>query len=253
MLRCCAMVNKMQIKTDTLGQDFILISRGSFLMGKEGSGASPSEGPVQKVKLERDYWFSTRPVTQSVWSAVMGSNPSKFQQGFEAGLRPVERVSWLEATQFGDKLYEYLGEEGWHTKGTFRLPSESEWEYAARAGTTSDWYCGDADHSIHQHIWNAGNSGAKTNVVGQKEPNPWGLHDICGNVGEWCLDNWHSTHQNLPLDGSPRVGGGDAGRRVHKGGSWFTESEATRCGARASAPVNKCSDGIGLRILWQEL
>ena len=174
-------------------------------------------------------------------------------QGFESGLRPVERVSWLEASQFGDKLHEHLGEDGWHAKGTFRLPSEAEWEYAARAGTTSDWYCGDADHKIHQHIWNAGNSGAKTNIVGQKEANPWGLHDICGNVGEWCLDNWHPNHQALPLDGKPRVGGGDAGRRVHKGGSWFTESEATRCGARASALVDKCSDGIGLRVLWQEL
>ena len=90
-------------------------------------------------------------------------------------------------------------------------------------------------------------------MVSQKEANPWGIHDICGNVAEWCLDTWHDDYKGAPCDASAWLVGGDPARRVHRGGSWFTESEATRSAARASAEVERVSDGIGLRLVWQAL
>lgn len=237
------------IRSDALGQEFVLLPVGESIFGSNDGW--PSEKPRMGIKLDSELWFSVRPVTQSVWSAVMGINPSRFQSGFEAGLRPVERIDWSEAAAFGQHLSDHLS-DGWHSEGIFRLPSEAEWEYAARAGTDTQWYCGDQDSSIHDHIWNAGNSGATTRMVGQKNPNPWGIHDICGNVSEWCLDNWFEDHSGRTNDCAPRYGG-DESRRVHRGGSWFMESESTRCAARASSPVDRRSDGLGLRLVWEPL
>ena len=244
----------MQRRTDPLGQEYILIPAGEYGIGSDGSGSHPNESPFRKVKLDSEIWISIRPVLQSVWSEVCGSNPSRFCDGFEAGLRPVERVDWISANNFGDRLAVFLeSTDGWHNDGIFRLPSEAEWEIAARAGTKSEWYSGDADRDIHEHVWNAGNSGGGSKVVAQKEANPWGVHDICGNVAEWCLDTWHDDYNGAPSDASAWLAGGDPARRVHRGGSWFTESEATRSAARASAEIDRVSDGIGSRLVWQAL
>ena len=244
----------MQTRKDPLGQEYIQIPAGEYGIGSVRLGSHPNESPIRTVKLRSEVWVSIRPVLQSIWSEVCGSNPSRFSDGFEAGLRPVERIDWISANNFGDRLAEFFETmDGWHHNGIFRLPSEAEWEIAARAGTKSEWYSGDADRDIHEHVWNAGNSGGCSKVVSQKEANPWGIHDICGNVAEWCLDTWHDDYKGAPCDASAWLVGGDPARRVHRGGSWFTESEATRSAARASAEVERVSDGIGLRLVWQAL
>ena len=184
----------MQTRKDPLGQEYIQIPAGEYGIGSVRLGSHPNESPIRTVKLRSEVWVSIRPVLQSIWSEVCGSNPSRFSDGFEAGLRPVERIDWISANNFGDRLAEFFETmDGWHHNGIFRLPSEAEWEIAARAGTKSEWYSGDADRDIHEHVWNAGNSGGCSKMVSQKEANPWGIHDICGNVAEWCSEgpeNW---------------------------------------------------------------
>ncbi len=162
----------------------------------------------------------------------MATEPSRFKEGWAAGLRPVEMISWLDAMRFIERLNQIDIETKFELSGLWRLPTEAEWEYAARAGTLTRWHFGDDDHDLDSHGWHAGNSGATTRQVGQKTPNPWGLFDMHGLVGEWCFDEARD------------------GRRVHKGGSWFTESESTRCAARSTAAPDKRSDGIGMRLVW---
>ena len=220
------------IFTNEWGGSFILIEPGSFNMGDKNG--SKFEKPVRNVEIEEPYFIGARPVTQVEWTSVMGNNPSKFSEGWSAGLRPVEMVSWLDCMSFISKLNEIDQDEKLGLVGSWRLPTESEWEFACRAGTATKWFHSDADSDLDEVGWHAGNSGATTREVGQKKANDWGLFDVHGLVGEWCSDEWEDN--NL--------------RRVHRGGSWFTESDATRSAARASANVDRRSDGIGFRLVW---
>ena len=218
--------------TNEWGGSFVLIEPGSFLMGDENG--SKFEKPIRKVEITEPYFIGARPVTQVEWTSVMGDNPSKFNQGWSAGLRPVEKVSWLDCMSFISKLNEIDQSEKLGLVGSWRLPTEAEWEFACRAGTTTKWFHSNQDFDLDEVGWHAGNSGATTREVGQKKANDWGLFDVHGLVGEWCSDMWYND--NL--------------RRIHRGGSWFTESDATRSAARSSANVDRCSDGIGFRLVW---
>jgi formylglycine-generating enzyme required for sulfatase activity len=178
----------------------------------------------------------------------MGSNPSTFQEGWSAGLRPVESISMDEVELFLERLNEKeQGTERLGVVGHWRLPSESEWEYAAKAGTSGRWWFGDRDSELDEHGWHAGNSGGSTREVGLKKANPWGFHDMNGLINEWCADHWIPHFQiertQQPLNASLE-------RYVVKGGSWFTESDSTRSAARSFADRSKKSDGLGLRMVW---
>ena len=194
--------------TNSVGMKFVLIEPGTFLMGSD-TGTS-DEKPVHKVTLTEGFYMQVTEVTQAQWQAVMGDNPSTFK-GPE---RPVETVSWNDAQEFLKKLN--TKEKG----AKYRLPSEAEWEYAARAGQTGE------PPNLDAVAWYNKNSDKQTHPVGQKQPNGWGLYDMLGNVAEWCADWWDEEYyaKSPPVDPS----GPDKGSlRAERGSSWYYPAEST--------------------------
>ena len=167
---------------DRFGIAFILIPAGTFQMGSEHG--NDDEKPVHTVRLSRPFYLGIYPVTQRQWEAVMGSNPSHFQ-GPE---HPVEQVSW-------DKVQEFIRSLNTHEgRALYRLPTEAEWEYAARAGATGAYCFGDNVIQLSQYAWDADNAKGTTHPVGQLQPNSWGLYDMHGNVCEWVQD-WYGSQE----------------------------------------------------------
>ncbi|NQT39791.1 MAG: formylglycine-generating enzyme family protein, partial [Planctomycetes bacterium] len=156
--------------------DLVLIPAGSFLMGDDRAK------PVHKVRITKPFYLGKYEVTQEQWEAVMGSNPSNFK----GAKNPVEQVSWDNCQQFLVKLNAKSGGQG----GKFVLPTEAQWEYACRAGSTGKFCFGDDEKQLGEYAWYGENSGSKTHPVGEKKPNTFGLHDMHGNVWEWCHD-WY--------------------------------------------------------------
>ncbi len=211
-----------------------LIVRPAFNNENGGSFVLIEPGQNGNLVVEEPFFIGVRPVTQVEWATVMGNNPSKFQDGWSAGLRPVESVSWLDCQSFISKLNEVETEQRLGLSGMWRLPTAVEWEYACRAGTQSRWFHSDRDKDLDEVAWHAGNSGATTREVGQKKANAWGLYDCHGNVAEWT----DSAKDKL---------------RVTKGGSWLMESESTTSSAAGSSNIDKRSDAIGLRLVWSPI
>jgi formylglycine-generating enzyme required for sulfatase activity len=197
--------------TNSIGMELILISPGEFLMGSEDGGSW--EKPVRRVHISQPFYLGKYPVTQAQWQAVMGNNPSHFTGDLN---RPVEQVSWEDAQEFLRKLNERE-----KSGKPYRLPTEAEWEYAARAGTTTTYCFGDDPQRLGEYAWYSENSGSKTHPVGQLKSNAWGLYDIHGNVWEWVQD-WFAEdfyRQRSNPDRDPQ--GPDNGQyRVLRGGSW---------------------------------
>ncbi|MEI6861954.1 MAG: formylglycine-generating enzyme family protein, partial [Verrucomicrobiota bacterium] len=179
------------------------------------------ERPVTWVRLTQSFWLGRTEVTQAQWAAVMGSNPSYFK-GDEL---PVEQVSWDDAIEFCRKLTERERAAGRLPAGyTFTLPTEAQWEYACRAGTTGD-YAGD----IGVMAWTIENSGGTTHQVGRKQANGWGLSDMSGNVWEWCLD-WVGDYRGGEVT-NPR-GPPSGSERVTRGGGWGYDAAGGRSAIR---------------------
>lgn len=222
--------------------ELVRIPAGSFLMGSVYDPpyhTSGIEGPVHRVTINYDFLMTKYEITQGQWFAVMNGFPST-QPAANVNL-PVAYVSWNDAQAFIAKL-NTLG------VGTFRLPSEAEWEYACRAGTSTRWYFGDGPEAeLGNYAWYSANntpSGAK--VVGQKLPNPFGLYDMHGNVWEWVEDWFHSTYEGAPTDGSAWVD--PAGTyRVLRGGAFSFSAAACRSASRNSlSPVSLTLYGVRL-------
>jgi formylglycine-generating enzyme required for sulfatase activity len=233
--------------------DMVLIPGGSFMMGSLDSevGRISYEGPRHKVTLP-EFWMGKYPVTQAQYQAIMGNNPAKFK----GDNRPVDQVSWNEAMEFCDRLSKKLGQP-------YTLPSEAQWEYACRAGTTTPFHFGetitsDLANYDGNHTYGTGPKGIyreKTTDVGSFPPNGFGLYDMHGNVWEWCLDHWHNSYQGAPADGSVWVSDenkvlGLFSQRVCRGGSWFTYPWICRCAYRRinSIPALRVND-IGFRVV----
>jgi formylglycine-generating enzyme required for sulfatase activity len=201
--------------------EMVYIPPGSFQMGSpnDEEGRYSDEGPVRRVTLD-GFWMGKYPVTQAQYRAIMGSNPSHFT----GDNRPVESVSWNDAKEFFRKLSDRTGK-------TFTLPTEAQWEYACRAGTTTRYSFGDDAGRLGEYAWYSGNSNSQTHPVGQKKPNAWGLYDMHGNVLEWCLDDWHDNYNGAPVDGS-RWGDGTGSGRVMRGGGWGFSAGLCRSACR---------------------
>jgi formylglycine-generating enzyme required for sulfatase activity len=185
--------------------EMVSLPAGKFLMG---SSESNYEKPQHQVKIN-SFAIGKYPITQAQYQAVMGNNPSNFKNNPQ---NPVEQVSWNDAQAFCKKLSQITGK-------TYRLPTEAEWEYACRAGTTTRYYFGDDANQLENYAWYSENSNGTTHPVGQKKPNAWGLYDMSGNVWEWCEDDWHKNYIGAPDDGSAWLNI-DNDYPILRGGSW---------------------------------
>ncbi|MEZ4961972.1 MAG: SUMF1/EgtB/PvdO family nonheme iron enzyme [Saprospiraceae bacterium] len=188
--------------------EMILVKGGSFKMGS--LDGTVDETPIHSVKVN-DFYLGKFEVTQAEWNSIMGSNPSYFKSCSQC---PVEQVTWYAAKEFITKLNGKTGEN-------FRLPTEAEWEFAARGGNLSNNYTYSGGNNIDEVAWYTGNSGNKTHPVGNKKPNELGLYDMTGNVWEWCQDVWHDSYSGAPSDGSAWTLDGNQSLRVPRGGSWI--------------------------------
>ncbi|MDP2984010.1 MAG: formylglycine-generating enzyme family protein, partial [Candidatus Latescibacter sp.] len=198
-----------KILLDQIGIKMVSIPTGIFQMGSNDGDSD--EKPVHSVTLSA-FEMSATEITQGQYKAVIGSNPSRFTGDDNL---PVEVVSWNEAVAFCRALSQ-------KTVGEFRLPTEAEWEYACRAGTTTKYNLGDSESDLARAGWYHGNSGRKTHPVGQKTPNAWGLYDMHGNVWEWCND-WYGSYS---LESAANPTGANIGsERVTRGGCWGNDLE----------------------------
>lgn len=217
------------------------VEPGSFTMGSPADEPrrDKAEGPTFQVTLTRGFWLGKTEVTQAQYAAITGANPATFQA---AGPRaPVDRVSWLDAIAFCRRLTARERAAGRLPAGhRFTLPTEAQWEYAFRAGTTGA-YPGEPDAMG----WFDGNSGATTHPVATKRPNPWGFHDMSGNVLEWCLD-WYGPYPRQP---STDPAGPDRGYyRIARGGSWRTSVDTGRSAARGGGSPGRLDYTLGFRL-----
>ena len=224
------------------GMEFVSIPSGSFEMGSPDSDPESwdIERPVHTVTLNYSFELMTTEVTQGMWEEVMGDNPSFFTGDLN---RPVEKVSWEDCQEFVDAMNDYFPDH------EYRLPTESEWDYACRAGTTTRYYWGnDPDHTlIDQYAWYDENSGVTTHPVAQKLPNAWGLYDMNGNVLEWCEDWYHDSYSGAPTNGSAWLY--PAGYyRVLRGGSWDYQARYCRSTERYNSSPDDRSFNQGFRL-----
>ncbi len=219
-----------------------LVSHGTFLMGTDPSTdleADNHEGPVHSVTISRDYYLAETPVTQALYVAVMGSNPSYFNGDPS---RPVERVSWNDCQEFIEKLNSII------TDGTFYLPTEAEWEFAARGGNLSKGYKYAGSNDIDEVAWYDGTIGIHTHPVAQKKPNELGIYDMTGNVWEWCSDRF-SDYPSTPV--ADPVGPSDGFYRVMRGGSYFNNHRNCRLSLRLMYPPDRSNSCSGFRLLFR--
>ncbi len=223
--------------TADYGMEFVLVEGGSFRMGatkEQGSDAYDDEKPVHSVILS-DYYIGKYEVTQAQWEAVMGSNPSEFK----GDNLPVERVSWEDIQKFIAKLNQKTGK-------TYRLPTEAEWEYAARGGNKSQGYKYAGSNEIGEVAWYNVNSGDATHPVGQKQPNELGLYDMTGNVWEWCQD-WYGAYSSGSRTNPTGPASGSS--RVLRGGSWSSSARDCRVSYRRDRKSSYGGIFYGFRLV----
>ena len=214
--------------------EMVVLPAGNFVMG---SHKNSNEQPTHSVNL-RSFLMGKTEVTQGQWYAVMGTDPS----ANKGRTLPVEQVSWDDVQQFITRLNQKTGHK-------FRLPSEAEWEYAARAGSATEWSFGNDESKLGNYGWHAGNSTYKTHEVGQKLPNAFGLFDVHGNVAEWTQDCWHENYTGAPTDGSAWTTICTKNSRVLRGGSWNGYPAFLRSAIRLeNSPANRNYFISGFRL-----
>jgi formylglycine-generating enzyme required for sulfatase activity len=213
------------------GVEMVRLAGGSFIMGDENEiDATPHEVVLSPFYIDKNL------VTQAEYERVMGDNPSRWK----AGNNPVEQVRWSDAVRYCNKRSELEGLEpcydleSWQCNfavSGYRLPTEAEWEYACRAGTRTAYYFGDSPAELSRHGWFEDNSGGKPHPVGGKEPNPWGLHDMHGNLWQWCNDFYQVDYYQQSPEKDPR-GPKSGETKVVRGGAWKFSADSCHSGYR---------------------
>jgi formylglycine-generating enzyme required for sulfatase activity len=213
---------------------FIYIPGGSFMMGSPEGEGDNDERPQHRVTLN-GFWMSRYEITQPQFTSIM----REYQSRFEGANRPVEQVSWEDATEFCERLTARSGT-------TVRLPTEAEWEYACRAGGTTRYYWG--DEMDGSYCWYEKNSGGETHPIGTKKPNAWGLYDMNGNVWEWCQDWYDGSYYENSHEKNP-AGAAQGEYRVFRGGSWINNGNNMRVALRSGNRQMYRVDNLGFRCV----
>ncbi|NJA04989.1 SUMF1/EgtB/PvdO family nonheme iron enzyme [Methylococcaceae bacterium WWC4] len=218
--------------------EMIIIPAGSFAMG---GGKYDNEKPIHTVTFAKPFKLGKYPVTFAEYDvfAEQTGRVKPQDEGWGRGRRPVVNVSWQDAVDYAAWLRETTGKP-------YRLPSEAEWEYACRAGSRGEFFWGDDAGLAEHYAWFDENAGGTSQEVGLKLANPFGLHDMAGNVWEWPQDAWHDNYQGAPNDGSVWLDGG--GWRVIRGGSWDTYPGNLRSAYRNGEGLGLRFDGLGFRL-----
>jgi len=224
--------------TNSIGQKFVLIPSGTFMMGGSSSQSGQNgDAPQHRVTMTKAFYMQNTEATQGQWRAIMGKNPSDFSScGDDC---PVENVSWPDAQEFIRRLNTKEGEN------KYRLPTEAEWEYACKAGTTTAFYFGDDGRLLGQYAWYNGNSAKGTQAVGRKKPNQWGLYDMHGNVWEWCED-WFGPYPAGSV--TDPTGPSSGSYRVFRGGGWHFDAKFCRSEVRGRRSPGYRAGGLGFRL-----
>jgi formylglycine-generating enzyme required for sulfatase activity len=227
--------------------ELVLIPAGEFVMGSPESEEDhdPSESPQHKVTIKKPFYMGKYEVTQAQWMTVSGN-----QSNFKGDNLPAEQVSWGDCRKFCDTVSQRTG---WH----LRLPSEAEWEYACRAGTTTPFDVGDVLNANQANMQpadesdkSAGPYRKKTLAVGSFAPNAFGLYDMHGNVGEWCEDVMHPNYENAPVDGSAWREGGNQESHVYRGGAYNNLAASCRSAMRFAETVPEIrTQTVGFRVV----
>ncbi|MGN7613884.1 SUMF1/EgtB/PvdO family nonheme iron enzyme [Magnetococcales bacterium HHB-1] len=226
---------------------YLWIPPGKFMMGspKKEPGRRADEGPQHEVELD-GFWMSQFPITWSVWTKVMGSHPKGIPYDPQLDHHPVQQVLWEDTQKFLRKMLRLLGRHA-----CYRLPTEAEWEYAARAGSTTTFYYGNDHKQLHRYAWFKENAENRTHSVGKKLPNAWGLHDMLGNVWEWTED-WYGAkyYQRSPKKNPTGTPVGEI--RVRRGGSWRSQSPFCRVAHRNRVLEQANSNALGFRLIRKD-
>ena len=227
---------------DGINIDMVRVEAGTFTMGATPEMKNPDndEKPTHRVTLTNDYYIGKYEVTQALWQMVMGNNPSEFK----GDNLPVETVSWYDCQEFISKLNRITGK-------MFRLPTEAEWEYAARGGNKSRGYQYSGSNNLSDVAWYGNNSGDETHAVGTKQPNELGIYDMSGNVDEWCQD-WKGAYSSSSQVNPTGANSGSS--RVIRGGSWDASDWGWGCRSSyrsCTLPGNRYY-GFGLRLVLSE-
>lgn len=234
--------------SNSTGMEFILVPAGEFDMGSPSREKRRKlwESPVHRVTIKKPFYLGKYPVTQEQWQKIMENSPSFFK----GKKYPVESISWIEAQAFLRKLKSL--EKADENNFLYRLPTEAEWEYAARAGTATSYFFGEDESKLTEYAWFLGNSGLETHHVGLKKPNPWGLYDIYGNVGEWVQDEYHISYRDAPSDGRawenpfPSI---SVPVRIRRGGGWNGNAGCCRSAERLFATQDRRLNSLGFRVV----
>lgn len=225
------------ITVNSIGMRFRRIPAGTFQMGSPNG--PPDEQPVHEVQISEPLDVGIHEVTQLQWNRLMDQNPSHF----EGRHRPVENVSWREVRVFIRRLNEKEDTD------VYRLPTEAEWEYAVRGGSNMEYHFGEEADALTEYAWYSMNSERRTHRGGRKKGNPFGLHDMYGNVWEWVHDRYGSTFYEESGRVDPVNEGGLRARRVIRGGGWFAVDSDLRSGSRGWAQPGSKDPKLGFRIV----